>query len=93
MKRKLMPYLLSYAFLFVSYLIISFIMAILFSFMHVSYSFQEKVSSSQLHGRIPRVFQENSGWRKRFFQSGMHRRQCRFRCRRIRGGLQGKEPQ
>ena len=36
MKRKLMPYLLSYAFLFVSYLIISFIMAILFSFMHVS---------------------------------------------------------
>ena len=35
-KRKLMPYLLSYAFLFVSYLIISFIMAILFSFMHVS---------------------------------------------------------
>ena len=31
-----MPYLLSYAFLFVSYLIISFIMAILFSFMHVS---------------------------------------------------------
>ena len=36
MKRKLMPYLLSYAFLFVSYLIISFIMAILFSFMHAS---------------------------------------------------------
>ena len=32
MKRKLMPYLLSYAFLFVSYLIISFIMAIQFIF-------------------------------------------------------------
>ena len=36
MKRKLMPYLLSYAFLFVSYLIISFIMAIVFSFIHIS---------------------------------------------------------
>ena len=36
MKKKLMPYLLSYSFLFVSYLIISFIMAILFSFIHVS---------------------------------------------------------
>ena len=34
--------------------------------MHVSYSFQEQLSSSRLHGRILRVFQENSGWRKRF---------------------------
>lgn len=36
MKKKLMPYLLSYAFLIVSYLVISFIMTILFSFIHVS---------------------------------------------------------
>ena len=36
MKKKLMPYLIAYAFLFVSYLFISLIMAILFSFIHVS---------------------------------------------------------
>ena len=52
MKRKLMPYLLSYAFLFVSYLIISFIMAILFSFMHVSsFIFYKMVKEKPLiHG-------------------------------------------
>lgn len=36
MKKTLMPYLLAYLFLFVSYFLISFIMAVLLSFIHVS---------------------------------------------------------
>ena len=68
MKRKLMPYLLSYAFLFVSYLIISFIMAILFSFMHVSsfiYQLLITFFSSVLH--IPVGITYHLGLVKPFF--------------------------
>ena len=36
MKKIMMPYLLAYFFLFVSYFLVSFIMAVLLSFMHVS---------------------------------------------------------
>lgn len=36
MKKTLMPYLWAYLFLFVSYFLISFIMAVLLSFIHVS---------------------------------------------------------
>ncbi len=36
MKKTLMPYLLAYLFLFVSYFLVSFIMAVLLSFIHLS---------------------------------------------------------
>lgn len=36
MKKIMMPYLLAYFFLFVSYFLVSFIMAVLLSFMHIS---------------------------------------------------------